>query len=141
METKTRTKEGTAPSSKAPDTSATEWIVAGLSAALVLGVLAFLLYDGVRRPSTPPDITIAVDSIQRAGPGYVVLFQARNGGRSTAADVVVEGELVANTGQVETSQTTIDYVPAGGFQRAGLYFSQDPRRFRLRLRAHGYREP
>ena len=54
---------------------------------------------------------------------------------------MVEGELEADTGKVETSETTIDYVPAEGEQRGGLYFRQDPRRLRLKLRAHGYREP
>ena len=126
---------------QAPDTSTAEWIVAALSAALVLGVVGFLIYDGVRSPATPPDITVEVDSIQPAGPGYLVLFRAENRGRSTAAGVVVEGELQADTGQVEVSETTIEYVPAGGRQRAGLYFSHDPRRLRLKLRAQGYREP
>ena len=126
---------------RAPNTSTAEWIVAAVSAALVLGVLGFLIYDGVRSPSTPPDITIEIDSVQQAGPGYLVLFRARNRGRSTAAEVVVEGELEADTGKVETSETTIDYVPAGGQQRAGLFFTRDPGRLRLKLRAHGYREP
>ena len=126
---------------RAPNTSTAEWIVAALSAALVLGVVGFLIYDGVRSPSTPPDVTIEIDSVQQAGPGYLVLFRARNRGRSTAAEVVVEGELEADTGKVETSQTTIDYVPAGGQQRAGLFFTHDPGRLRLKLRAHGYREP
>jgi uncharacterized protein (TIGR02588 family) len=136
-----RAKRGAAPSRKAPDTSLAEWIVAALSAALVLGVVGFLIYDGLRHSSTPPDITVEVDSIQQAGPGYLVLFRARNRGRNTAADVVVEGELEADTGRVETSQTMIDYVPAGGQQRAGLYFQRGPRSVKLRLRAHGYREP
>ena len=126
---------------RAPDTSTAEWIVAAGSAALVLGVLGFLVYDGVRHPATPPDVTIEVDSIQAAGPGYLVLFRARNRGRSTAAEVMVEGELQADSGSVETSETTMDYVPAGGQQRGGLYFAHDPRRLQLRLRAHGFREP
>ena len=131
----------TPPIGSAPTTSLAEWIVAFASAALVLGVLGFLIYDGVRSPRTPPDITIEVDSIQAAGPGYLVLFRARNLGRTTAAEVLVEGELEADTGRVETAETTIDYVPAEGQQSGGLYFRQDPRRLRLRLRAHGYREP
>ena len=118
-----------------------EWIVAIASAALVLGVLGFLIYDGVRAPRTPPDVTIEVDSIQTAGAGYLVLFRARNSGRSTAADVLVLGELEADSGRVETSETVIDYVPAEGEQRGGLYFRQDPRSLRLRLRAQGYRDP
>ncbi|HEX7335691.1 MAG TPA: TIGR02588 family protein [Gemmatimonadales bacterium] len=130
-----------APVPGAPTTSLAEWIVAILSAALVLGVLGFLLYDGIRSPRTAPEVTVEVDSIQAAGPGYLVLFRARNTGRSTAAEVVVEGELESDTGKVETSETTIDYVPAEGEQRGGLFFRQDPRRLRLKLRAHGYREP
>lgn len=118
-----------------------EWIVATASAALVLGVLGFLIYDGMRSPRTPPDITIEIDSIQTAGPGYLVLFRARNTGRSTAADVVVEGELEAESGQGEISETILDYLPPGAVEHGGLYFEGDPRRGRLQLRAHGYRDP
>jgi uncharacterized protein (TIGR02588 family) len=134
-------KGGKPPIRGAPSTSTMEWIVAAVSALLVLGVIGFLVYDGVASPKTPPDITVQVDSIQPAGPGFVVIFQARNDGHNTAADVIIEGELMADSGPVEKSETTIDYVPAGGQQRAGLYFTRDPRRLKLRLRAHGYREP
>jgi uncharacterized protein (TIGR02588 family) len=125
----------------APNTSTAEWIVAGVSAALVLGVLGYLIQDGLRRPATPPDVRIEIDSVQASGPGYLVLVRAVNRGRATAAEVMVEGMLEADTGQVEIAQTTIDYVPGGGEQRAGLYFTRDPRGLQLRLRAHGYREP
>jgi uncharacterized protein (TIGR02588 family) len=129
------------PIKQAPSTSTAEWIVAAVSALLVLGVIGFLVYDGVRSADTPPDVTIELDSIQPAGPGYLVLFRARNGGRSTAADVIIEGELMADSGRVEASETTIDYVPPGGLERGGLYFTRDPRRLKLRLRAQGYRDP
>src|SRR5215210_4283428 len=123
-----------APIKGAPTTSLTEWIVAISSAALVLALLGYLIYDGTRSPRTPPDVTIEVDSIQKAGPGYLVLFRARNSGRTTAAEVLVEGELEADSGRVETAQATIDYVPARGEQRGGLYFRGNPQRSRLRLR-------
>jgi uncharacterized protein (TIGR02588 family) len=115
--------------------------VATASAALVLAVVGFLIYDGLKSPQAPPEITVEVDSIQAAGTGYLVLFRARNAGRGTAADVVVEGELEADTGRVEASETTLDYVPPGGVARGGLYFERDPRRLKLELRAHGYRDP
>jgi uncharacterized protein (TIGR02588 family) len=136
-----RAREQRAPIKSAPTTSVSEWIVAIASAALVLALLGFLIYEGVQSPRTPPDITIEVDSIQKVGPGYLVLFRARNGGHTTAAEVLVEGELEGDSGQVERSETTIDYVPASGEQRAGLYFRGDPQRSRLRLRVHGYRDP
>ena len=136
-----RKEQEKAPLRTAPHTSTAEWIVAAVSATLVLGMIGFLVYDGVASPGTPPDVTIEVDSIQQAGPGYLVIFRVRNSGRKTAADVNVEGELMADSGQVETSEITVDYVPARGQQRAGLYFTRDPRRLNLRLRAQGYREP
>jgi uncharacterized protein (TIGR02588 family) len=137
----TKARDQSPPIKGAPTTSVAEWIVAIASAALVLAVLGTLIYEGVQSPKTPPDVTIEVDSIRRAGAGYLVLFRARNGGRSTAAEVLVEGELEADSGKVETSETKIDYVPAGGEQQGGLYFRRDPQRSRLRLRAHGYRDP
>jgi uncharacterized protein (TIGR02588 family) len=130
-----------APLKGAPTTSVSEWIVAIASAALVLVLLGYLIYDGTRTPRTPPDITVEVDSIQKAGSGYLVLFRARNDGRITAAEVVVEGELETDSGKIERSETTMDYVPARGEQHGGLYFRADPQRSRLRLRAHGYRDP
>jgi uncharacterized protein (TIGR02588 family) len=134
-------KERRAPIKGAPTTSVSEWIVAIASAALVLALLGFLVYEGVRAPKTPPDVSIEVDSVQKAGSGYLVLFRARNRGRTTAAEVLVEGELETDAGKVERSETTIDYVPARGEQPGGLYFRGDPQRARLRLRAHGYRDP
>ena len=133
--------EQRAPIKGAPTTSVSEWIVAIFSAALVLALLGFLVYEGVRAPKTPPDVSIEVDSVQKAGSGYLVLFRARNRGRTTAAEVLVEGELETDAGKVERSETTIDYVPARGEQPGGLYFRGDPQRARLRLRAHGYRDP
>ena len=129
------------PIRSAPDTSLAEWIAAAVSAVLVLGVIGFLIYEGVLSSQTPPDVTIEVDSILPAGPGHLVILEAQNTGRSTAADLVVQGELMADSGRVEISETTIDYVPGGGKQRAGLFFTRDPRGLKLRLRALGYRDP
>jgi uncharacterized protein (TIGR02588 family) len=129
------------PIKRAPNTSLAEWIVASVSAILVAGVVGFLIYDGTRSPKIPPEITVEVDSIQAAGPGYLVLFRAINAGSATAAEVVVEGELEGDGRRVEASETTLDYVPPNALVRGGLYFAHDPRRSRLKLRAHGYRDP
>ena len=129
------------PVRRAPNTSLVEWMVAIASAVLVAGVVGFLIYDGLKSPQAPPAVTIEVESIHAAGPGYMVLFRARNDGHRTAADVVVEGELEADSSRVEASQTVLEYVAPGGVERGGLYFERDPRQARLKLRAHGYRDP
>jgi hypothetical protein len=81
MATKARVE--TPPIRRAPNTSLVEWIVAIASAVLVAGVVGFLVNDAIRFPETPPQIVVEVESIVTAGPGYIVLFRARNGGNST----------------------------------------------------------
>jgi len=122
-------------------TSPLEWAVAAFSLLLVLGVAGFLLHDAFRSPASPPRIILQVDSVVRAGRGYLVEFRAHNTGRTTAAGLEVEGEILADTESVETTQVTIDYVPAKGSTAAGLYFANDPRRHRLELRPKGYDRP
>ena len=118
-----------------------EWVVAAVSAALVLGAAGFLLRQGTRAPSSPPRITVRVDSVVRAGAGYRVEFSARNDGSTTAARLTVEGEVRDGAGEVERSEATLDYVPARGTERGGLFFTRDPRRGRLTLRPLGYEPP
>jgi uncharacterized protein (TIGR02588 family) len=118
-----------------------EWVVAGLSLLLVLSVAGFLLEDVFRSSPSPPRITFQVDSVVRAGKGYLVEFRALNAGRTTAAALVVEGELLGDTGTVETTGVSIGYVPSGGETAAGLFFDSDPRRYRLEIRAKGYDHP
>lgn len=123
------------------ETSASEWIVAALSAVLVLGAIGFMLYEAASEPASPPDIIIQVDSIVRTGTGYVVEFEARNRGQTTAAGLTISGELRSDTGTVATSDVTIDYVPADGTRRGGLFFSENPRLYRLEIRPEGYDRP
>lgn len=123
------------------ETTWSQWLVAALSTLLVLGAIGFLVYDALRSPPTPPRIVFEVDSAVPAGDGFLVQFRARNRGNTTAARLIVEGTLGGPTGVVASSEATIDYVPAGGAARAGLYFPLDPRGFRLIIRAKGYAMP
>lgn len=118
-----------------------QWLFAGVSAALVLGTVAFLVYQAVGGPNTPPEVTLRVDSVVAQRSGYLVAISAHNAGSATAKGLLVEGELRDESGSVETSQTTLDYVPSDATREAGLFFSRDPRRYRLRLRPQGYDRP
>jgi uncharacterized protein (TIGR02588 family) len=65
----------------------------------------------------------------------------KNDGNETAAGVHVEGELRADTGSVEKSGVTLDYVPAGARRKAALWFTYDPRTLSLRVRPTGHDVP
>jgi uncharacterized protein (TIGR02588 family) len=117
------------------------WGIAFLGLALVLGSIAFLLYEAATGDSSPPDVTVRVDSILLTWNGFLVKFRAINEGGSTAEGLTVEGELRNGTESVEVSNTTIEYVPSHSEREGGLFFTVDPRRYELQLRAKGYEKP
>ena len=122
-------------------TSPWEWVAAALSAVLVIATVGTLAYDAVGEPSGPPLVEVRVERTVATGSGYLVEFRATNRGYSTAAGVVVEGELRGDSGSVERSQATLDYVPAEGSRQGGLFFSRDPARYLLEVRPLGYTRP
>lgn len=124
-----------------PSASRSEWVVAGISALLVLGSVGFLLWQALTLADTPPQIVVSADSILQLEHGFLVEFRARNEGSSTAAGVLVRGELRSDTSTVQTSEATLDFVPSGAQRRGGLFFTHDPRLYALRLRAVGYDRP
>lgn len=117
-----------------------EWLAAAVSGLIVVGAVGFLVHEGLTEPGTPPRVALTVDSVVVAGRGFLVEFQARNDGGRAAGGLTVEGEVRAG-GESETSEVTIDYLPAEGVRRGGLYFTLDPRRGELRLRPQGYEQP
>ena len=122
-------------------TSRWEWVAAAAAAVLVFGAIGFLLYEATARPTTPPAVTIEVDSVVARAGGFLVEFRARNHGGSTAAGLTVEGALMRDTVAVETSTATIDYLPPNTARGGGLFFTKDPAAYRLELRPMGFDRP
>ena len=118
-----------------------EWIVAAVGFMLVAAVIGFLLYEAIVGNRLPPDVKLSVDSVIQTGNGYLAKITAINEGGTTAAGVVIEGELRKGTEPIERSWTTIDYLPPLSKQSGGLFFTRDPRQFELQVRPHGYAEP
>jgi uncharacterized protein (TIGR02588 family) len=117
------------------------WAAAALGLLLVAGSAGFMLYTAYVRDDSPPLVAIAVEAIAPSGDGYVVKINVINRGSLVAAGLVIEGVLSDDSSTIETSTITIDYVPSGSQREAGLYFSRDPRRFRLQVRPKGYVDP
>ena len=125
--------------SEAGSPAISEWIVAAFSALLVLGVIGFLVRDAMSDPSTPR-IAFEVDSITAAGDRFLVEFRATNTGL-TVTNLLVEGTVHRGADTIDAAEATIDRLPTGGSRRGGLYFSQDPRLFRLEIHPKGYDVP
>jgi uncharacterized protein (TIGR02588 family) len=118
-----------------------EWVVAAVGALLVAGAVAYLAGQAIWRDETPPDVRLTVERVVPLQEGYVVEFRATNRGAQTAAQLVVEGVLAGPDGRAETAEATFDYLPPTSYRQGGLFFTEDPRRGELRLRARGYASP
>ena len=123
------------------DIPLSERIVAFVGLILVLGSIGFLVYQAITRNSAPPDVTLNINIITTVSNGYLVKFQAMNKGNSTAKGLIVEGQLKDGNEDIETSETTLDYLPSHSEREGGLFFTKDPRQFELQLRALGYEQP
>ena len=119
----------------------TEWIVAALGAVLVAGTIGWLVWLATMRDETPPDVRVVEDGVVALQDGWLVKFRAVNAGAQAAAELLVEGELTGPGGAIETSEATVDYLPPRSEREGGLFFSHDPRRHEVRLRAKGYVHP
>lgn len=117
------------------------WAIALLGLVLVLGSIAFLLYEAAAGDSSPPDVTVRVESVLATRNGFLVRFRAVNEGGTTAEGLTVEGVLRSGAESVETSNTTLQYVPAHSEREGGLFFTSDPRQYELQVRAKGYEQP
>lgn len=124
-----------------PKASRWEWVAAAVGTLLVLGTVAFMLHEAFTGARTPPAVAVTVDSVFPQESGFLVRIRAENTGGETAAGLLVEGELRSDTGTVETSEATIDYLPAGGKRFGGLFFEEDPRSNALTVRPKGYDRP
>jgi uncharacterized protein (TIGR02588 family) len=118
-----------------------EWAVAIIGLLLVVGAVGFLIYEGVWGDHSPPDIVLETATVEQRETGYLVIFKAANDGGSTAADLQIEGELLDGETVLETSSATLDYLPANSEREGGLFFTNDPNRYTLRLRPLGYQTP
>ena len=135
-------KAGSGAKSGAAKIPLLEWIASAIGLLLTLGILAVIGRDAlVDGGGGVPAIEVTVERVVQTPVGYVVEITASNRSDATAAAVEIEGELKAGGEALATSTTTIDYVPGNSERKAGLFFSQDPRRHTLDVRALGYEEP
>ncbi|HSL46446.1 MAG TPA: hypothetical protein VK897_23630 [Anaerolineales bacterium] len=117
------------------------WSIGLLGLLLILGSIGFALYEAAAGDSSPPDVSVEVQGIVPGRNGFLVEFRVINEGGRTAAGLTLEGELRDGVEIVETSDTTIEYLPSHSEREGGLFFRLDPRQYELQLRAEEYETP
>lgn len=119
-----------------------EWVCAALGGLLTAATLTVVaLQIPGSDDAAAPDLRVEVTGVVPAASGALVRITVSNAARRTAAGVEVEGRLEEAGRVVETSRATFNYVPSGSAARGGLWFTRDPARYTLLVRAVGYSEP
>ena len=118
-----------------------EWVVGTLGALIVCGSIVFLGYKAAVQEKSPPDITFHTLAIHRVAGGYLVELRVRNNGNATAAKLKIRGLLMNGQRIVETSEANFDFVPSQSERRGGLFFSNNPQEYELKIRTEGYERP
>ncbi len=117
------------------------WITASVGLLLVLGVIIFLLTKAAAKGPTVPKIHVQASTVFKDAGKHLMIISVTNNGNTTAAALVIEGELKNGTQSVEKSTVTLNYVPAGSTRKAGIYFINDPKNFVLILTPKSFEQP
>ena len=120
--------------------NALEWLVLLVSLAAVVALVGFLLVDGLSDSGEPASIRVVVIDEGTAGAhGWLVPLTIHNEGARAAAGVAIEGTADVN-GIAETSELTVDLLPAGSQVGLTLRFSGQPRA-QVDVRVVGFETP
>ena len=135
------TAEGKPVSKAEREVTKWEWLIAVVSAIVVIASVGYVFYRAVTNDNAPPDIDFTIERIVPTRSGYVLEFWVYNYGGITAKDLTVEAELTATGEEPVVRSTAFLFVPDGSRRRGGVFFPVDPRRYDLRLYPVGYDYP
>lgn len=121
---------------------AVEWIVGALSCVAVAALVVFLLDRAMFHDARPPDLSVAIEAIERGADGAMVSIAVRNDGDEAAAGVRVRAGRVAGGDGEADGEIELDYV-AGHAVRRGTFVFADAAIAEdgLRIRIVGFIEP
>lgn len=118
-----------------------EWLTGLVSAALVATLIGYVGWNAATEKMVPPEFAIEATGMARVTGGYRITFDIENRANTTAAAVIVRGELKRGDESLETVDVTFDYVPGESQSSGAILFDTDPGSAQLTLRAIGYSDP
>lgn len=118
-----------------------EWAVFGVSAAILVALVGFLIYDALRARSDAPAISVTTGAVIVRGQHFAVPVVVTNRGDQTAEGLRVEIALVREGQDVEVAEVTFAFVPRASWREAWALFRNDPRQFQIETRGIGFEKP
>jgi uncharacterized protein (TIGR02588 family) len=120
-----------------------EKIASTVSALLIAGLLAVLLWDAFH-PNTEPSFTTQLGKVALVSGSYHAPVTVKNSGDESAKEVVVHVELLASDSVLAESDVTIDWLPGNSSRKVVGVFSRPASGLQptgVRAEVHGYATP
>ena len=104
-----------------------EWVAMGISVAAIIGVVGFLVVDGLTDAGRPPEprVVLQPDAAYETTTGWIVPATVTNDGDRPAEELVLRATATVE-GSEEESELTIDYLPPGTDVEVSFGFSAEP---------------
>ena len=104
-----------------------EWLVLGISAAVLIGLVGFLVIDGITDSGRPPAplVVLDTDAAYEVSGGWVVPATVMNEG-DEAAEALALRATATVAGTEEESEITVDFLPSGTDVNVTFGFSAQP---------------
>lgn len=117
-----------------------EIIVFSLSLSLILATVGFLVYDGLIKERKPPVVRIELkrDRVERTEGGFRLPLVLRNSGDEAVQNVMVQVTATSKTGEIESSEVVMPFLPEGSIRNAVVLFTVDPRDVIIDARTASY---
>jgi uncharacterized protein (TIGR02588 family) len=117
-----------------------EWVTMGISAAIILGVAGFLVWQGMNQESVfvPAEVKVRLDQTVERGGRYVVPVVVENLGRRTLKDFKVRVSFKAESGERESDDLVVDFLGERATEVLYVYFERDPRELGVEARVFSY---
>jgi uncharacterized protein (TIGR02588 family) len=123
--------------------SVAEWVTLTISSAILLAVVATLVYHQLSGGDDPPVIEaiVGLEGLRAAGDTYYLPVEIANQGGATAQDVRVVISIGSDQAGRESAELLIDFLAGGATAKGTVVFHQDPRRVPLEIDVVSYLEP
>ena len=104
-----------------------EWVSLGISVAAIVGVVGFLVVDGVTDAGRPPEprVELHVDEAYETSTGWILPATVTNDGDRPAEALVLRASATVD-GSEDESEVTVDYLPSGTDVEISFGFSAEP---------------
>lgn len=104
-----------------------EWAALAVSVAAVVGVVGFLVLDGLRDEGDPPEpiVELHMDQAYDTQHGWIVPATLTNDGDTAAEALVVRATTTVSESE-EESEVAVAFLPAGTAVEVSFGFSEEP---------------